>query len=99
MTTKARRERVTSAPKGQLRLDASAGMTGEAWFANRLQEWHGVPFDEIFGGDSDSAMRKRRIHEAIERHGLEWVICGRDHVERKTLTWGEAYARLYGEKF
>jgi hypothetical protein len=94
------RKRSTSpapaALKAQLRLDGETSLIGEVWLANRLAEWHGV--EDICAGTTDTELRKARIREAIERHGLKWVICGRDTESRKSITWGEAFERLYGEK-
>lgn len=98
MALKAKRERTPPAglPPGQLRLDAMNGLDGEAWLANRLTEWHGEP--DAFAGVTTPESRKRAIREAIVRHGLEVVICGRDKVTRKCLTWADTYQRLYGER-
>jgi hypothetical protein len=83
-------------PIGQLRLDDTLGLNAEAWLANRLTEWHGVP--DAFSGATDPATRKARIRQAITSHGLEWVICGRDTTSRECVTWGKAFERVYGEK-
>lgn len=98
MTLASRREKrpPQAVPKGQLRLDGASPLDGEAWLANRLHEWHGVP--DVFDGVSSPESRKSGIRAAIVAHGLEWVICGRDSVAKKTLTWGETFHRLYGEK-
>lgn len=98
MTTKARREKAAppGVPKGQLRLDGAPELNGEAWLARRLHEWHGVP--DVFDGDTTTESRKAAVRAAINQHGLEWVICGRDSVAKKTLTWGDTFQRLYGER-
>lgn len=98
MSLKAKRERQPPAglPPGQLRMDGVPHLDGETWLANRLHEWHGVP--DAFDGDTTTASRKQHIREAIVRHGLEHVICGRDSATRKCLTWSDAFQRLYGEK-
>lgn len=98
MTVKARREKAPprAVPKGQLRLDGAPELGAEAWMANRLREWHGVP--DVFDGDTTTESRKQAIRTAIHQHGLEWVVCGRDSVARKTLTWGDTFQRLYGER-
>lgn len=98
MSLKAKREKRTPAglPPGQLRLDGASDLNGEAWMTKRLQEWHGVP--DIFGGDTTTESRKAAVRAAIVQHGLEWVLCGRDSVTRKNLTWGDTFQRLYGER-
>lgn len=70
-------------------------MEGEAWLARRLGT-HGVL--GVFNGLTDSTERKRRMREAIKERGLQEVRITEPGEERpRTITYGAAFERLYGE--
>jgi hypothetical protein len=71
-------------------------LLGEIWLLERISEYcHQVK--HAFAGVTDQARRKQLLRQAIDVHGLDCTICGRDPTTKQPQTFAEAFKRLYGE--
>lgn len=67
-------------------------LSNEIWLAQRLRDHRGP---DIFAGDTNPALRKQRLREAIKSCGLESVVIGSK--KGKPMNWRDAFQSLYGE--
>ena len=69
-------------------------LDGELWLARRLGR-NGVLVEDLFNGVTNPAERKHRLRQTIiDRHVAD-IRCGHDRGQ--TITYRQAFERLYGE--
>lgn len=72
-------------------------LDGEMWLARRLSRF-GVLVG-TFEGVTTSAERKQRLRQEIQRRGLDQVNVELEGMKkRSTITYAQAFERLYGER-